>query len=211
MSEEKKSRTEYASNSHKSKDAVEPVKKKHVEKVIEGTATLKKKSLGTKIREQFTGDDAQSVGNYILFDVILPAAKNMLSDAVSQGIDRILFGGSRPSSGHSSRLVSRTGYNKMYRGDATSDRRELSGRARATHDFAEVRLESRDEAESILNGLDNLISEFGVATVGDLYDLAGITVDFTNEKWGWTDLRGAGIRRGRDGYFIDLPRPIVLD
>src|SRR5690606_24426648 len=88
----------YSSNSNKSKQPSDAEKPK-IKQVTSGTVVERKKSLGSKFKETFAGDDAQSVGNYLLFDVIIPATKNLISDMVSQGIERLLFGTSAPRRG----------------------------------------------------------------------------------------------------------------
>lgn len=206
----------YGSNSHKSKEEPKGEERQKVEKAITGQAVQRKKPLGKKIAETFTGDDMHSVGNYVLFDVILPAAKSMISDAASQGIERLMFGDSarRPSSGISRGGIKHTSYNRMYspnREDRPTGPRTLSQRARASHDFGEVVLTTRGEAETILDRLGDLIDNYDVATVSDLYDLAGITGSFTDDKWGWSSLSGSSVSRIREGYLLNLPSPTALD
>src|SRR5690606_17881328 len=106
----------YPPNTHKSKDSEskrpqkENAEKPKFEKVADGEH--RKKSLGKKISETFTGDDARSVGEYVLFDVVIPAAKTMISDAVGQGVERMLFGEARrPRTGGGSR-TNYTSYNR---------------------------------------------------------------------------------------------------
>lgn len=208
MAEEiKKTVVNYQANSHKSKAGPEKEPKK-VEKVVSGEVVQRKKPLGRKIADTFTGDDMQSVGGYILFEVMLPAAKTMISDAVSQGIERLLFGDSRPRG-----RTNYTSYNRMSGSSATrkDEPRTISRHARATHDFDEIVVESRGEAAAVLDQLTELIDRYNVATVNDLYELVGITGTFADDKWGWTDLRSASVRRVRDGYLLDLPRTSPLD
>lgn len=195
----------YPSNSHKTREGKtrsEPPKK--VERVTENEAIQRKKPLSRKIAETFTGEDAKSAGMYILMDVLIPAAKNMISDAVSQGVERMLFGESRPRS--SSSRSSYTSYGKAYSTSSSrNEPRTLSRRARATHDFGEIVLASRPEAEEVLDRLQGIIDQYDFATVSDLYELVGITGSFTDNKYGWGDLRGANVRYVRDGYLLDLP------
>jgi hypothetical protein len=198
---------------------------KTVERVTSANAVRRKKPLGKRFAETFVNADAGSVWNYIVMDVVVPAAKDMLSDAVSQGIDQMLFGGERrwqggPSSrrgrGGSNGVVS---YNRAYSGGVGSQqtRRDgpasnsISRRGRATHNFDEIIIPTRVEAEEVIDRLFDLVQKFELATVADLYDLTGITGNFTDEKWGWTDLRGAGVSRVKGGYLLDLPRPEHLD
>lgn len=210
-------RTSYQSNSHKAKAKAaetEGSQEKRVDKVITGEAIARKKPLGRRIAETFTGEDAHSVGTYVLFEVMLPALKTMISDAASQGVERMLFGDSRPSSRVGARSVNGyTSYNRVGQASATStlSSRPLSQRARATHDFREIILETRGQAEVVMERLGDLISQYGVATVADLYELVGVTGSFTDDKWGWPDLRDAGIRRVREGFLMMLPAPTALD
>ena len=58
--------------------------------------------------------------------------------------------------------------------------------------------------------MDELIDQYGVVSVGDLYDLVGVTGAYTDNNYGWTDLRTASVVRTRDGYMIKLPRALAL-
>lgn len=212
-SRESSLKVNYPSNSHKNKDKKLPTPTKKVEKVISGEAIQRKKTFGSKFKETLTGEDARSVGAYILFDVIIPAAKAMLADAASQGAERMLFGDSRNrhrSSGNN--RDGYTSYNRMYnKRDERPANRDLSQRARATHDFAEIVLSTRGEAEEVMDRLHDLIDMYDMATVSDLYDLVGITGSFTDDKWGWFSLKGSSIRPVREGYLILLPKTQSLD
>lgn len=83
----------------------------------------------------------------------------------------------------------------------------MSRKARANHDFYEIIIPTRPEAEAVLEGLFALLDEYEVASVADLYEMVGESSQFTDRNWGWTDLRGSDIRRVREGYLLDLPRP----
>jgi len=88
----------------------------------------------------------------------------------------------------------------------------LSRKSRSTHNFDEIYFESRHEADDVLGRLYDLLSQYDQATVGDFYELSGITESFTDQKWGWTDLQGSRVTRSRGGaYLVELPRPEPLD
>lgn len=207
---------DYPTNSHKQKkeEKVEP--KKKVEQVTRGEVTRRKKPLGKRMAETFVGGDTKGVWSYVLLDVLVPAAKDMVSDAVSTGVERMLFGdnyrgGRRPRG--SGRPPSYTSYNRYspMGGREREEPRALSRRGRASHDFDEIILETRVEAEEVVDRLFDLVSRYEMATVADLYDLVGVSGSYTDDKWGWTDIRGAGVTRVRNGYLLDLPRPEPLD
>lgn len=210
--------TNYPGNSHKAKlKAAETLKeesKPEFEKVVSGKVIQRKKGLGRKVAETFTGDDAHSVGEYILFDVILPAAKAMISDAASQGVERLLFGETVRSRNTRSSGSTHTSYNRMYspnREERPSGPRTMSSRARASHDFDEIVLSTRVEAEEVLDCLIDAIDKYDVVSVADLYELVGITGSFTDDKWGWSNLAGSTVSHVRAGFLLNLPRPIALD
>ena len=59
--------------------------------------------------------------------------------------------------------------------------------------------------------LDELIETYGLVRVADLYDLVGITGNYTDNKYGWMNIRNAEIMRVRDGYMIKMPRAVPID
>lgn len=181
--------------------------RKKVEQVTTATVTKKKSSFGTKAISAFVGEDIHNVGEYLLYDVTIPAIKNTLSDLVSQGIERLLFGESSPRA-RSSSGGSRVSYGSYSRpGSAPGNKRDASPRSRRYHDFSEIELESRDEAYLVIDRLGDIIEEYGLATVADLYDLCGISTEYTDENWGWTSARYMSVIRSRRGYMLQLPKP----
>lgn len=197
--------TAFPSNSHKYKQE----KEKKVEKVIQGNVVTRKKPLGKKFSENFLGDDIQNVRGYIIFDVIIPAIKETISNVVSNGVEMLLFGepkASKVGKKNGSYVSYSNYYNKSERRSSNINNRE--GR----HDFRDIILETRGEAEEVLSNLVDLVYDYGSASVADLYDLVGITGNFTDNKYGWTDMSGASVSRARGGgYIIDLPKVCLLD
>ena len=183
---------------------------KKVERITSVGAKRRKKPLGKQFRETFVGGDARTATQYVIFEVLVPAMKDALAEAGSQGIERLIFGesrrrgGSRPPAGP-------TGYINYQQQSRSPQQRSMSPRARSRHDFDEIVLESRTEAEDVLERLFDLLSKYEAVTVADLYDLTGLSSTHTDHKWGWTELRGSNVRKIRgSGYLIDLPGPEPL-
>jgi len=198
----------YPSNSHSNKKP-EPAKKE-LKQIVQPVE--KKETLFSRIRSSFVQEDAHSVGQYLVFDVLIPAAKATLEDLVTQGLGRGLWGSGRPRSTSTySPTQSRgsyTSYGSLARPAAqVSQGREFSDRARASHDFREIILETRADAESIIQALLDPIEQYGWASVGDLYKLVGIVPSFQDEKWGWDNLASAGCRPVSGGYMLEFPKP----
>lgn len=199
---------EYPSNSELSKRTVikEPVKEKKVEQIVTGTVIRQKKTLGQKFSEAFLGDDTRSVGDYILHDVLIPAMKATLSDMVGGGIEMLLFGERRSRSTiYRDRDRSYVPYNKVSR--SIRDDREPVRVNRSRSDLDDIIIETRGEAEDVLSNLVDLIERYDVVSIADYYDMVGIESNFTDNKYGWTNLRDASVERVRRGYCIRLPRP----
>ena len=198
---------EYPDNSHSGRNSASPPDKK-VGKVVTGTAKTRKKSEAQKFASAFLPDDVTSVKSYIFKDVIIPGVKNAIADVVSI----MLFGeagriGGRKNNG------SKVSYNRYY-DDRRDDRREY-GRPRSAGgiDYDDIIFETRADAELVLDQLEAVINQYQVASVADLYDLAGITPPrgYTTNKYGWTDSRSAKVARIRDGYILQLPRTVQID
>ena len=188
-----------------------PVEEKRIEKVIKGTAKTKKKSK----MEAFVAEDIANVKQYVISDVLLPTLKKALSDIVSNGVDMLLFGEvqdkRRRSSSSSTRSV--VSYDRYYDRDRDGKDRERTrdtSRSRVGYDYDDVVVNSRVEADDVLGILDEAIDTFGSVSVGDLYDAVGMVGNYTDYKYGWTDLRTAKVEPIRDGFLIRTPRAVAL-
>lgn len=207
----------YPGNSQVKKERVAPnpeAPQRKLERVTTSEPIKAKKTLGKRIAETFTGDDMHSVGSYLLFEVLIPAAKNMIVEGVEQGIQRMLFGDSRPSS--RSGRSSYTPYNRVGTTSRNTSLREeprtMSRAASSTHDFNEILVASRPEAMMVVEGMIEAAEVYETVTVADFYSLVGITPNFVDNQWGWerADISVNDIRRTPQGYMFTFPKPIHL-
>lgn len=210
--------SEFPGNSHRSKEP-DPVEPKIIERVTEGPVIRRKTPLSKRFTSLFIAGDSDSVMKYVTMEVLLPGARDMVADAVTQYVERMIFGEARSTSrrmgSRSSGMGSIPGYvsyNRYSPGKPSNEapRAGISAKARATHNFDEIVLESRHEAEAVVGRLIDLIDKYEQATVADLYELTGETGNFTDQKWGWKNLQDADVQRIRTGYLLRLPMPIEL-
>ena len=197
---------DYPSNSMNAKQPPEPTAStKKVERVTRTEVVKRKKPLGKRFAETFLGGDARGVGSYVMLDVLLPAFKDMVADAMTMGVEKMLWGEARSRSRTATRVGGLVGggvnYNKIGSGGWRPDPRS----PRSARDSDEYIIETRVEAEHVLDSMVKLMEKYDQVTVSDLKDLVGETAAYTDNKWGWTDLRGADIRRIREGYLLKLP------
>lgn len=193
-----------------SKNVVGGAERPKVEKVVTGEVVQRKKSLGTKFKDVFIGGEFKSAARYVAADVLLPALRNLIVDTTTKGIERIIYGESAAARRRLPDYRPRIQYNSpVYRGDP----RERSYLPKqpphvtrgSRHQVGEVIVTTREEAESVVEQLTEIISKYDVATVGELYDLLGLATTYVDNKWGWTFLNRVEIRQIREGYLIDLP------
>lgn len=205
----KKMNETFPSNSFssKQKQLQEP---KNLQKIVKGVVKQKKPSLFKDFAHSFIETDGKSIGDYIIYDVLIPSAKNLIYDIIQEGLSMTLFGGRQGRRTTRDGNTSRVNYGAQYR-STTQNKPTYSINARASHKFDEIILDSRGAAEEVLSSLVDLTIDYKMASVADLYVLVGITPSFTDDKYGWTDLRNASVSRVRDGYILNLPRTTLLD
>lgn len=200
---------DYKPNSNRFKDEQKDKQsEKKVEKVVTGTVITKKKSGVRKLADEFISEDAKNIKSYVFGEVLIPAIKKAISDIVTDGIDMILYGGSK--GGNRRSQADRVSYRSYY------DRDNRSQNTRSTSSYGgyscdDIILGSRGEAEDVLDRMGELIDTYGVVSVADLKDLVGISGPYTDNKYGWTSIRSAEIVRVRDGYMIKMSRASVID
>lgn len=204
---------EFPPNNQSSKKA--KLDEKVITPVTTSGVSRKRRSLRKQFSETFVGGDAKTATRYVMFDVLLPAIKDMVVEAGSQGIEKLIFGDSRRR-GSTPPQAGPTGYVNYGRyshamNKPTAAQRVLSREARARHNFDEIVMDQRAEAEEVIDRLFELVSRYESASVADLYELVGLKSNHTDHNWGWADLTGSGVTRVRGGYLLDLPDPEPLD
>ncbi len=188
----------------------ETPEERRVDKVVQGTVKVKKKNDIRKLKDSLISEEADNLGSYILMDLLIPAIKDTILDIITGSAEMIFGGGSRRSGRRSTAdKVSYINYSDRYR---ERDRRPSENTRRSACDFDDIYLDSRGEAERVLEQLDAMIDTYKVARVSDLYDLIGETGPYTANRYGWTNLRNAEAVRMRDGsYWLKLPRAVAID
>lgn len=194
----------YKSNSHKLRETRKTQGEKHVEKVISGQAKIKKRSEFRKFADVFMPDDINSVKSFVMFDVIIPGVKRAIRDIV----DLFLYG-EIDSRGINNQTAPRKSYERCY--NKSNNIRTNTSKAYSGYNYEPIIVNNRGEAEKVLTRMIEIIEEFEMVSVSDLYELVGIDGDWTDNKYGWTDLSDASVTRVRDGYMLDLPRAVPLN
>ena len=192
---------QYQSNSDKERQEASRQSEKKVEAVVVGTAKTRKKGELQKFVNEFVP------GNFSIIksDIIVPSLKKAVSDIVKVGIDMILYDGKQTQS-------SKVSYRNYYDRDNDKVRAGSSINRFNNLDYDDILFETRGDAETVLDAMNDIISQYGIVTISDLYDLARVPNDnFTLNRYGWSSISGACAIRVRDGYILKLPRAIPIN
>lgn len=192
----------YPGNSDRSKE------KKDITPVAK--ARVKRESTARKVIGEIIREDARSVSETVLWDVIIPTVKNLISDTVTRGIESMLYGGdSRPRSKNT--YSDYSGYSRpkgsRYR---PTERRERRSARHAEPERNEIIFDSRSDANDVIDRMSDLIDQYGQASLADLNALIGASSNFIDDNWGWTDMGSFDVRQVRDGFMLTHDEPQSL-
>lgn len=196
---------EYASNSQKSKREAAERERRKVEKVVSGPVKPRKKNELQKVADVFISEDITNIKRYILMDVLIPSVKKAVSEIVTNGINMLLYG-------ESGRVEKKSNASKIsYRSYYNSPDPGPSPRTGSVYDYDEYVITNRGEAEDVLSSLEDIVERYGTASVADFYELLGVSCNFTDYRYGWSDLRNARVVNVRDGYVIKFPKAMPIE
>lgn len=196
---------EYNSNSHNKRGANDgPIDEKRVAPVVSEGATVRKKSGFGRIVSSIITSSTEEMSEWFREEMLIPWIKKGVWDLFTNGIDMLVYG--RSGAKHSSSNISKVSYNSYYTSSTRKSEGERTSRG-SIFDYDTIVFKTRGDAEAVLASLDELIDQFGLATVGDFYELAEVEApSYTAEDYGWKSLKSAQILRCRDGYIIKMPK-----
>lgn len=200
---------DYPNNSFLARSA--PAEEKGAEKelrkpVVTEGVKVKKKPLSKKLSDAIFGEEVDSVKDYLIFDVLVPGIRDAVCDS--------LRGGTRY-------------YNRNRRGDIVSSTFDYVGRyldpVAPNRRQSQIRRETRkpsldslifqreEDAEAVIAELSDIFETEGCVRLADLYRAIGTSSDYTDERYGWTTMRGIRTIAMRDGIKLVMPRMELLD
>lgn len=198
------------SNSNKAASE-NPQKKKVDPPNLKGKVKVKKRNGVVKFAEAFLPEDRKDVSNYIATEVFIPTVKKILE----QVFHIFLYGISDSYlSGGSSRHESRS-YQNYYdrKRSVASPRRSQQSRSVYISDEDFV-FEEKEDAEDFLKWMMQVIREDGYIRLSETKEEFGMTWDYTEAKYGWSNLNGWRIidTHDPDGrYVLRLPKPFPVE
>ena len=65
---------------------------------------------------------------------------------------------------------------------------------------------------SVIDELQSMCRQYGLVTVGQFYDVINYpSMNYLDQRYGWTNLEGLTYSRNANGYIINFPRVEVID
>ena len=194
-------------NSDKTKEGASPEKK------VIAKAKVQKKSAIKEALRTFFAQDLPEIAEHLIVDVAIPAAKNAITDMVTQGIQQLLYGEvdprRRPTSGYTSYSRSSRDYSgKAYYESRRPERREP--RQQKPTNVEDLVFDTRGDAVDVIEYIAETIDEYGQVSVADLMSSVGIQPRYTDERWGWTTTDAFELRQIREGWLVSADRPEPL-
>lgn len=175
-----------------------------------GKATVKKKNGFQKFVDEFINVDMPAIKDYVIKDVVIPMTKRAISDTVMNTINMLFYGEQGRNKVNSNSPVSKVSYRSFYDNPSSNSNLRSSVNT-STYAYDEITFDSRGYAELVLQQMDDIIATYNFVRVADFYELIGKTGSYTDNNYGWTNLRSAQVVQVRDGYKIKLPRALPLD
>lgn len=191
-------------NTDKAKEGASPEKK------VIAKAKVQKKSAIKEALRTFFAQDLPEIAEHLVIDVAIPAAKNAITDMVTQGIQQLLYGEVDPrrrsSSGYTSySSSSRSDRGRAYYESRRTERREP--RQPKPTNVEDLVFDTRGEAVDVIEFIAESIKQYGQVSVADLMSSVGIQPRYTDERWGWTTTDAFEIRQIREGWLVSADRP----
>ena len=191
-------------NTDKAKEGVPPEKK------VIAKAKVQKKSAIKEALRTFFAQDLPEIAEHLVIDVAIPAAKNAITDMVTQGIQQLLYGEvdprRRPASGYTSySSSSRNNRGRAYYESRRTERHEP--RQHKPTNVEDLVFDTRGDAVDVIEFVAESIDQYGQVSVADLMSAVGIQPRYTDERWGWTTTDAFEIRQIREGWLVSADRP----
>lgn len=192
---------EFKPNSHRSKEeqAKQAPERRKIEKVVKGAVKTRDNGM-RKFVNTFIPNNGKDVKTYAVHDVLIPSVKKAFWEIFE------MFWWGRDGRRSGKRTVNDYVSYAKFSGSKDDRHGSENSSNRTPYSYKDIVLESRADAEEVLMQMDAIIEEYGMVSVADLYEMVGEDFEFTDNKYGWTNLRSAEVQRVRDGYLVKVPR-----
>lgn len=198
--------------------------KKKLDKLIDVQPVKRKRGLMSRLVSGVLGPEGlPGIGSYVNDEIIVPAIKNIIVDAVTSGINMVMYGDSKPRGGghagysrnrsSSSSYRPTTNYQSRYAQTEPAEQRRAQPRS-SRYGVDEYIIDERFDAAHVLTALTEYADMYETVSIADYYELIGVPSQHTDNTYGWTmeSILEASVVpiRGGQGYIIKFPPVEVI-
>lgn len=179
--------------------------KKQIKPVATGKSS--QQSFISSLKNNIISNDKGSLRDHAINDVLRPGLIKMLHDIGTYMLDVIFYGeGGKTRSRSMTDKVSFRDYSDYYRDTGLTQRSTRP----STLSYDSLVFDTRLDAEAVYEHMVDILDEYHVVSVGDLYELSNVKTRPTDFDYGWKNLAQTQINRTSRGYVLNLPpvRPL---
>jgi hypothetical protein len=196
------------------KTAGEPQPKKKVFTPVASGAKKVDRPATRRFFDFLFAESPKALAGKVARDVLWPRAKAGFEEAANSFLAGMLWGDgvNRPLPNIVKGTVLRGGgmnYQAISTQNSMTQARQANV-SRSSGNYQDLVLPTQPMAEAVLGNMYELLNEYRMVAVADLYEAAGVTPAPSDNAYGWMSMDGARISKVRDGYLLELPRPSLL-
>lgn len=188
-----------------------PLAQKEVTSVVSKSAKVSKKGPIKRMISKLFADDFEDIKTGIISDTLVPAIRDMIFDAITNGLSMSLYGNTYSGSKKRRNGSGGTDYSRI---SSTGGRDRLKDRRESSAVMGDLVFEEKDDAISVMDNIMDMMETYDLVSVADVYSAAGIHTTPTDNKYGWDNINDMSkmkiVRSGRD-WCLKLPRPYPID
>jgi hypothetical protein len=190
-----------------------PKPEKNIKQVVTGAKQVQRPAT-KRFFDFLFAESPKALVKKIGREVMVPRVKAGFEEAANSFLSGMLWGDSsnRPISNVVRGTVLRGGIVNYHQASGPNSM-AMAHQAtviQSSGNYQDLVVPTQQAAEFLLTNMYDLLNEYRIVAVGDLYDLAGITSAPSDNAYGWHTLDGARISKARDGYLLELPRPTLI-
>lgn len=191
-----------------------PLKKEPYAPVVTGAVKIKRPATKRFFNFIFA-ESPKEISAKVGKEVLVPRFKAGLEAALNSFLAGMLWGnsGNRPVDQllrHTMLRGNQTSYSTISQLNPSQQIVQQAIPQRSSGNYEDVCCTHLKDAENLLAHIVDILSQYNVVCVGDLYEKAGIITAPSDSSYGWLSLQGARISQVREGFVLELPRPTLI-
>lgn len=188
------------------------VPKKQIQAVVSGAKKVERPAT-RRFFDSLFAESPKNLAKKVGRDVVVPRIKQGFEQAFNEFLSGMLWGGDKTPANLVQGTVIRGGaqsYSNISTQNAMLAARQATQPSQNSGNYQDLTVPTQQYAEALLANMFDLLNQYRVVAVADLYELAGLGTSPSDNAYGWTSLEGSRISPRGGGYLLELPRPTLI-